>query len=97
MLELGYSFLKTDGEEGAKHDSAHTTVSLYDKSTGTGVVLGVLGKKDNMDSVSATLTQHLNQLGHMKAKRRTDGEPGVKHIAEKLQRSRSGLLVEQAP
>lgn len=78
MPELDYSFLKTDGEEGAEHDSAHTTVSLYDKSTGTGVALSVLGKNENMDYDVATLTQHLNQLGHMKAKLRTDGEPVVK-------------------
>lgn len=60
------------------------------------MALTALAKNENMDYAVATLTQHLNQLGHVRAKIMTDGEPAVKHIVEKLRKSRPGLLAEQA-
>ena len=97
LLELDYSFLDDAGDQAPKEVKTATTISLYDQSTQLGITSALESKTGNMVYILGLLTGFLDSLGHTRARLRTDGEPSIVMVAERLRRERPGLILEQAP
>ena len=79
IVELDYNFFAKDGTGCDQQNATVTVISAYDKATSMGTATVVLAKNENLKFVQATINAFLDQIGHVRARLRTDGEPVIPH------------------
>ena len=80
IIQLDYSYLKTDGSEAVK-DAAEITLTAVDCSSGLTLVMSLPAKNFEMRDARKTLKEFVGQLGHVSVAIRTDNEPTILKLA----------------
>ena len=84
-FELDYSFIKTNTDLTDRFEECSDTVlSIVDSGTGMAMALSIPGKNLEMPYVIKTLTSFIAQLGYTDVKLRSDNEPIIKKIVNKI-------------
>ena len=93
VLQMDYSYLKADGAD-AVEDPAEVVLTATDVQSGMTCAMSLPTKNFEIGYVIKTLKSFVAQLGHVQMAIRTDGEPMILNIAEKLRDELNALKLK---